>query len=573
MQHSNLAKGIAALGRGEDSMLVHMTPKEVQSLQTIAMAHGGSLTVNPQTGLPEAGFLSNILPMLAGGLGTLLTGGAINPLTMGLLTGAGTGLATGDLKKGLLAGLGGFGGASLASGLAGMGAGAGANAAAPITSGTAAPLTSVTPGTVAGTAAPISSPTAASLGSTGSLGSIGTSATNPAAASLLSPSSTGLTAGTSNFGSNLANVGQGTKNLFTEGMSGFDPSGYGTDFMGTGAPALGISAAASAAPFLDFGMQGGMPPEGMDDDDMEPREYELRDEGYDKYDPRNFDIGGSRNWYKNQRMVRVAAEGGVMTSTPTPTPTPTAPVKPKFLGAPAKNMPAGFYNIRPKYFNFYANRKQQDYPGYGIFTPGSPALRSWQNKQGQSMVGVRNQGNVIFARPQTSSPFGQELLRRGSAGLNYQYPYEGGIQQYGYVPPDVTRQQYNQTMRRIARERMGGPDAFLAYYNPELTPSFASGGLASFAAGGRPGVTQQGGYLDGPGDGMSDSIPASIANKQPARLADGEFVVPADVVSHLGNGSSKAGAKHLYSMMDRVRQARTGNAKQGKQINPSKFLA
>ena len=98
MQHSNLAKGIAMLGRGEDSMLVHMTPKEVQSLQTIAMAHGGSLTVNPHTGLPEAGFLSKILPMLAGGLGTLLTGGAINPLTMGLLTGAGTRLYTGDIK-------------------------------------------------------------------------------------------------------------------------------------------------------------------------------------------------------------------------------------------------------------------------------------------------------------------------------------------------------------------------------------------------------------------------------------------------------------------------------------------
>jgi hypothetical protein len=236
-------------------------------------------------------------------------------------------------------------------------------------------------------------------------------------------------------------------------------------------------------------------------------------------------------------------------------------------------MPAGFYNIRPNYFNFYANRKQQDYPGYGIFTPGSPALRSWQNKLGQSMIGIRNQGNVIFGRNQTSSPFGQEMLRRGSSGLNYQFPYEGGMQQYGYVPPDVTAQMYNQKMREIARSYMGTPNAFMAYYNPELTPSFASGGLASFAAGGRPGVTQQGGYLDGNGDGMSDSIPASIANKQPARLADGEFVVPADVVSHLGNGSSKAGAKQLYSMMDRVREARTGNAKQGKQINPSKFLA
>jgi hypothetical protein len=79
-------------------------------------------------------------------------------------------------------------------------------------------------------------------------------------------------------------------------------------------------------------------------------------------------------------------------------------------------------------------------------------------------------------------------------------------------------------------------------------------------------------FLSGGGDGMSDSIPANIGGKQEARLADGEFVIPADVVSHLGNGSSKAGAKQLYSMMDKVRTARTGRKSQGKQINPRKFL-
>ena len=79
-------------------------------------------------------------------------------------------------------------------------------------------------------------------------------------------------------------------------------------------------------------------------------------------------------------------------------------------------------------------------------------------------------------------------------------------------------------------------------------------------------------FLSGGGDGMSDSIKATINDSQPARLADGEFVIPADVVSHLGNGSSKAGAKQLYSMMDKVRKARTGNPKQGKQINPRKYM-
>ena len=87
-----------------------------------------------------------------------------------------------------------------------------------------------------------------------------------------------------------------------------------------------------------------------------------------------------------------------------------------------------------------------------------------------------------------------------------------------------------------------------------------------YAAGGTPR------FLSGGGDGMSDSIPATIGGTQEARLADGEFVIPADVVSHLGNGSSKAGAKQLYSMMDRVRKARTGNEKQGRQIKPSKLM-
>lgn len=98
--------------------------------------------------------------------------------------------------------------------------------------------------------------------------------------------------------------------------------------------------------------------------------------------------------------------------------------------------------------------------------------------------------------------------------------------------------------------------------------TYASGGIANLGN-----YSDGGQMLKGPGDGMSDDIPATIANKQPARLANDEFVVPADVVSHLGNGSSDAGAKQLYKMMDRVRQARTGTKKQGKQINPEKYLA
>ena len=71
---------------------------------------------------------------------------------------------------------------------------------------------------------------------------------------------------------------------------------------------------------------------------------------------------------------------------------------------------------------------------------------------------------------------------------------------------------------------------------------------------------------------MADKIATSIGGKEPAALSHGEFVIPADVVGHLGNGNSEAGAQRLYEMMDRVRKARTGTAKQGRQINPNKFM-
>jgi hypothetical protein len=105
-------------------------------------------------------------------------------------------------------------------------------------------------------------------------------------------------------------------------------------------------------------------------------------------------------------------------------------------------------------------------------------------------------------------------------------------------------------------------------YNPEtqqMEIPLAVGGLTSLARGGN--------YLDGPGDGLSDSIRATIGNRQPARLADGEFVISADVVSDIGGGSSKAGAKKLHAMMDRVRQSAHGTKKQVKKINDRKVLA
>jgi len=116
---------------------------------------------------------------------------------------------------------------------------------------------------------------------------------------------------------------------------------------------------------------------------------------------------------------------------------------------------------------------------------------------------------------------------------------------------------------------------------PKTGKAFNYGGAVGedynfgFAGGGMPGEYQAGGkLLDGPGDGMSDDIPAVIRGKgvQRAALADGEFVIPADVVSHLGNGSTKAGAKKLYDMMARVRKARTGKTNQAPAVKTDRLL-
>ena len=131
MSLHKFADMVAKQGRGEDSLLIHMTPDEVQRLQQFAEANGRSLTINPETGLPEAGMLSDLFKAVAPiTLGAFLGPGAfgiaglgLSAGTAGLVTGGLTTLATGILSRGLMAGLGAYGGAGLAEGLAGAGAG------------------------------------------------------------------------------------------------------------------------------------------------------------------------------------------------------------------------------------------------------------------------------------------------------------------------------------------------------------------------------------------------------------------------------------------------------------------
>jgi len=147
-----MAQQLQSQGRGEDTMLVHMTPGEVNSLQGLAMAHGGSLTINPETGLPEAGFLKKLLPTLLGVGLNFIPG--VGPLMAAGLVAAGSVAKTGSLKKGLMAGLQAYGGASLAGGLAPAATGTVAKTAGTIANTTAG---GAAPGfTVSATGAPMS---------------------------------------------------------------------------------------------------------------------------------------------------------------------------------------------------------------------------------------------------------------------------------------------------------------------------------------------------------------------------------------------------------------------------------
>ena len=151
----------------------------------------------------------------------------------------------------------------------------------------------------------------------------------------------------------------------------------------------------------------------------------------------------------------------------------------------------------------------------------------------------------------------------------FQFDPTEAAKRYGPTPAEIAagEQVYSQKMAEL--------------YTPRTVPDVQMTGQAGTT---QPATQQatttvpaetgmaRGGFLNGKGDGMSDEIKATINEKQPARLSDGEFVIPADVVAHLGNGSSKAGANKLYEMMARIRKARTGTAKQAPKINPNKFV-
>ena len=165
-----------------------------------------------------------------------------------------------------------------------------------------------------------------------------------------------------------------------------------------------------------------------------------------------------------------------------------------------------------------------------------------------------------YARPPGYAEGG--LMQGGPANIDFM----GG----NMYPQSQQQRSYYATPTQMPTSAQQTAASYEPKTNPltgEMTANMRGGGIANLG-----GYSDGGHMLKGPGDGMSDSIPATIQGKQPARLADSEFVVPADVVSHLGNGSSDAGAKKLYAMMNKVRKARTGKAKQAPAITADKYM-
>jgi hypothetical protein len=581
-------------GRGNDTMLVHMTPSEVKGLQAIALRHGGSLTINPDTGLPEAGFLEQILPMVAGAALSFIPG--VGPFAAAALVGGGYGLATGSVEKGLLAGLGAYGGAGLASSLAATGGQAAASAtqqaavegykqtaaeAAKTSLGEAATanLQNLNPNIPASEFARemgqgLNMP-AGGLPSTQSVNLQAAenylNVQNPAFSKVPAQALQDYRSALYTPGANVENVigaagraqgsmGATTGSNIARGIKevASSPSAAGS-FLGSNVGTIG----SAALPLLVGDQQQGAGPAGYQSDEYDERlrKYKLSP-NYQAYEaPR------PNPYYQAQ----YAAEGGIMKLQGG-----GGPVERMSMMNTAMNPQGGLYPQGMIDKTQYATPTQRpvsselvmDTPGY---ERSNPMLMA-----GGGIARYRSKGQVNVLQ--------DYLDRQGQQQLS-PLPESVGVPRTG-IFRDTDVDTAKKDALTAAMIRLGKANK-AAGIKPMTLPKTSIRGLGDIsgatqdtteaAAGGTMrynlgGYSDGGRMLKGPGDGMSDSIPATIAGKQPARLADGEFVVPADVVSHLGNGSTDAGAKKLYGMMDRIRKARTGKKKQAPAVKTARYM-
>ena len=505
---ADAARAVQSRGRNNDTMLVHMTPSEVNSLQGLAMANGGTLTINPDTGLPEADFLEAILPMVAGFALGPAGFGLMTSLQAGLTVGALTGIATGDLGKGLMAGLGAYGGSNIGGALSSTGTEALQSTAMTdeVTRQVAQDAAAVNAqSTLAGTSLPVA-PTPV----------VGTKAGADA-----------ILATAQNAPTGFSSVGAGVKDLFSTG--GFDR--FGTALtqqtgggLGTTASLVGVGMPIVNAlqPTFDF---PDTTVESSYAGPYKPSERRARYPGDERRrdDSSEFQYFDTVNPYPG--FVTAASGGAIRYQEGGAVAVPDAPER--MLNMPGVGYQAGTdpefnYNFRP----------------VEVYTP--PPVPAAQGTTNQSTVEVGSDSPTDIADLGLGTIF-SGLFRRDREKEEGDYR-------------DLSNYAYDARTQRMI----------------PTTTQMAQGGLAglnTFNKGGTP----KGRFLQGAGDGTSDSIPATIGGSQPARLADGEFVIDARTVSEIGNGSSKAGAKKLYAMMERVHKERK-KAKRGQDSNADRYL-
>ena len=530
------AQGLASLGRYGDSMLMHVSPDEVSGLQALGQMTGHKLHTNPHTGLPEAfdfgDFFTSFLPTIVGAAVGGPGGAGIMSQMTPILAGAGTGAllaaAKGDdpLMGGLTGGLGGYGGSQLGQSFGKAFGSTGGTTAGAMDDIVAEGTKNLTgQGAGAQSAMGFSQAGQAPLGFQAP-GQGGLSLQTAAPDAIKSVASAPVSP-TAQAAQNLGDFGTGIKNL-----TGFGDMSIGDaykQFTNVG----GGSAADLAMPV------GGALLAGLEPSDIYGKPFKPEEDKYDPYATLNLN---------NDTGLRLVAKGGYIDG--------------YALGGAVNTNPSvggGLSDLYNRPEGATAQNISQD--GYGIGRLNSLANAEAMNNA--RTLGYADGGGVVAGER------GMNMNELPTLNVNTGMQSNGG-ESGGVSDPFEGKTGLVYDMARLKDKAKPGSISYgyLSHLNNIL-----QGKPSSFSthASGVP-YMAKGGYLNGAGDGMSDSIPATIEGKQPARLADGEFVVPADVVSHLGNGSSKAGSKRLYAMLDKVRHARTGNKKQGKEIKAEKYL-
>ena len=229
------------------------------------------------------------------------------------------------------------------------------------------------------------------------------------------------------------------------------------------------------------------------------------------------------------------------------------------------------YNINP-----YRAAELMDVPFSDVQKMMGPYYTAYGEAKPEGIANLLSKQTELVSEANRRLPVGMTPAQRGVTSVLQNVPDDmvTRLINMGIFTPETAAQFYQSRYPGFTPEQV---QEALGQYAPtvstgQMGPQQQTLTVNGMAQGGLASVAPKGMYLGGPTDGMADQIPATIDNRQPAALSDGEFVIPADVVSHLGNGNSDAGAQQLYGMMDKIRKARTGSTEQGKQINPQKFL-